>query len=111
MNLVIPVTRAVHKHKLFTGKNELWLPKGSKFLQLGNQHGQPESWWLVPTPVAHDGIAKPVKKVMYLIHGHETGKRFQHHECDQYLGTVLVNDEKYVLHFFWYNTTVVEESI
>ena len=111
MELTFPTTRAVHKYKLFLGKNEIWLPKGTKFLQLGNQHGQPMSWWLVPAPVSPNGIAKNVEKTMYLIHGHETGKRFEHHDCDQYLGTVLVNDEKYILHFFWYNVTDVEESL
>ena len=91
---------AVWKQWLQLGKNELWLPRGARFLSLHRQHGKIQSWWLVSVKTA---AVNPPQKTMYIVHGYETGQWFTPGYRDLFMGTVLTSDDNYVLHFFWNN--------
>lgn len=99
MNLGInDKTFRIWKTTLLPGKNEVLMPIGAKPLSVDIQHGSIVMWFEVRC--MNDGTAYE-EKSKYLIYGFETGQRYFSKTTDVYLGTVLLKDQNYVLHFYW----------
>lgn len=82
--------KTIYKYEISKyGRREIRMPKGAKILSTQLQHGEPVIWALVDTSAP--SVARNIDV-------HTTGSDVRDDDTSRFIGTLLLDDGKYVIH-------------